>query len=177
MDVPVLTTARLRLRPPREADIPDLVAMLDDWEVVSRLGRVPYPYGVADARYFLDVVVRDEWVWAIIEPPGEAILGTVALTPAAAPGSAELGYYVARPEWGRGIATEAAAAVLRHGQAGLGLGEITSGWFADNPASGRVLAKLGFVETGRGERHCLARRAMLPLVRMRLPDAAGGAGA
>ena len=68
----------------------------------------------------------------------------------------ELGYYLARSHWGCGIATEAGAAITAYGLGLAGPGRIVAGYHDDNPASGRVLAKLGFVAVGTGERHCLA---------------------
>lgn len=67
---------------------------------------------------------------------------------------------------GRGIATEAARAVVDFGLEHLGLAGLTSGYFEDNPASGRVLTKLGFIETGRVIRRCLAIGGEVPSVRM-----------
>jgi RimJ/RimL family protein N-acetyltransferase len=69
--------------------------------------------------------------------------------------AAELGYYVARSKWGTGIVTEAARAVVNHALHGLRLGFLTSGYFIDNPASGRVLDKLGFVEIARTDAHSI----------------------
>jgi RimJ/RimL family protein N-acetyltransferase len=72
----------------------------------------------------------------------------------------EIGYWIARPYWGLGFATEAAEALLRAGRETLKLGRIRSGHFVDNPASGRVLRKLGFRHSGRVmKRPCVARGA------------------
>ncbi|HEX4847198.1 MAG TPA: GNAT family N-acetyltransferase, partial [Novosphingobium sp.] len=72
-------------------------------------------------------------------------------------GEVELGYWFARPHWGKGYATEAARAVLRLAKV-LGHREIVAGHFIDNPASGKVLRKVGFVPTGRiRHRYSLAR--------------------
>jgi RimJ/RimL family protein N-acetyltransferase len=79
-----------------------------------------------------------------------------SLVPAADGRSAELGYYVARDHWGRGIATEAALAIVRFGFESLGYLKLTSGYYTDNAASGRVLAKLGFTIVGTSSRPCLA---------------------
>lgn len=63
---------------------------------------------------------------------------------AAAPGEAEIGYELAPDEWGRGYATEAAAAVVRFGREALGVRRLTAWTVADNTGSIRVLEKLGF---------------------------------
>ena len=65
-------------------------------------------------------------------------------------GEAELGYWIARPYWGLGFASEAGCAVMKIAQA-VGHRKLVSGHFIDNPASGRVLQKLGFRSTGKSE--------------------------
>lgn len=71
----------------------------------------------------------------------------------------ELGYWFGRPFWGMGLATEAAAALLGYAFDILSLRLIRSGVFADNPASLRVQAKLGFRRVGASIKRSLARRA------------------
>ena len=165
---PTLKTERLLLRRPNAGDVGSIMAIVGDWDVVRRLARVPHPYRETDAHFFLNTVVVNEWVWAITWQESRELVGMVGLTPEADRDTAELGYYVARAHWGKGIATEAARSVIHYGIHSLGLRRIRSGHFADNPASGRVLSKLGFVETGRSERSCLAVGATLPSVEVQL---------
>jgi RimJ/RimL family protein N-acetyltransferase len=155
-DRPNLETERLILRRPEMGDIPAIIAIAGDIEVSRRLARVPHPYGEADAQFFLSEIVPNEWTWGITLRPSGTVIGMVGLSPQAEPNTAELGYYVDHRHWGQGIATEAARAVLDYGLTVLKLSRITSGHFLSNPASGRVLTKLGFVAIGQDERHCLA---------------------
>ncbi|USI72627.1 GNAT family N-acetyltransferase [Sphingomonas morindae] len=166
---PDLGTARLRLRRPVRADASAIVRIAGTWEVARGLARVPHPYAVADAHVFLERIVPQEWLWAMTLPPDDALIGVIGLAPAPTPGAAELGYWLAPAHWGQGLATEAARAVLAHGRTGFGLSQFSAHYFEDNPASGRVLHKLGFVETGRILRPCLARGAAQPSIRMALP--------
>ena len=168
LERPVLETERLRLRLPDAGDIDAIVAMAGDRDVARRLARIPHPYGRDDARFFLDAIVPREWTWAVAWRASGEVVGMAGLVPGPEPEVAELGYYVARRHWGRGIATEAAGAVVAHGFGVLGLRVINSGYFLDNPASGRVLGKLGFVESGRSERSCLAIDSTVASVEMRL---------
>ncbi|WP_440979225.1 GNAT family N-acetyltransferase [Sphingomonas pseudosanguinis] len=161
---PDLATPRLALRRPAEHDVAAIVSIVGDWEVARRLARVPHPCGPDDARFFLERVVPAEWVWAITLGDEDRLIGAVGLTPEE--GTAELGYWLAPAHWGQGIATEAARAVVDFGLEHLGLARLTSGYFEENPASGRVLAKLGFVETGRVMRPCVAVGGDVPSVRM-----------
>jgi RimJ/RimL family protein N-acetyltransferase len=78
-------------------------------------------------------------------------------------GELELGYWIARPYWGRGYATEAGRAVIDHARHSLRLPRLSAGHFIDNPASGRVLAKLGFRPIGRiALRHSAGRGEPVP---------------
>ncbi len=72
----------------------------------------------------------------------------------------EIGYWLAPHMWGKGLMTEAAGA-LKHWLVARGERAITSGYFADNPASGRVLQKLGFMKAGRCPKYCLGRDEMV----------------
>jgi RimJ/RimL family protein N-acetyltransferase len=165
-DRPTLETERLILRRPDAADIEAIVTIAGDWEIARRLARIPHPYGEEDARFFLDRVVPNEWVWAVTLRGTGELVGMVGLTPGPSEDTAELGYYVDRWHWGLGIATEAARSVVNYGIQVLGLRRITSGYFLDNPLSGRVLSKLGFVQAGHGERPCLATGATVQSAEM-----------
>ena len=69
----------------------------------------------------------------------------------------EFGYWLGKPFWGQGYATEAAARLAEYGFVALGLDSLHAGWFYDNPASGHVLAKLGARHNGSHMRECRAR--------------------
>jgi RimJ/RimL family protein N-acetyltransferase len=157
-------TARLCLRAPVEQDSEAIAAIAGDWEIARRLARVPHPYTAADLRFFFDQVVRTEPTWAIIWRQTDKLIGMVGLSPASDDRSAELGYYVSRDYWGQGVATEAGQAIVRVAFETFGYHKLTSGYFADNPASGRVLAKLGFTVVGNSHRRCLAESRDKPAV-------------
>jgi RimJ/RimL family protein N-acetyltransferase len=159
-----LDTARLHLRRPVEQDAAAIISIAGDWEVARRLSRVPHPYTDADVRFFLDHVVPNEPTWAIVCRQSNRLMGMVSLAPAPGGPSAELGYYIARDHWGRGVATEAALEIARVGFEVFGLIKLSSGYHADNPASGRVLAKLGFTIVGTSRRPCLAEGKDKPSV-------------
>lgn len=168
---PELVTDRLLLRRPDAGDADAVVNIVGDWEVARRLARVPHPYDPADAAFFLEQVVPAEWVWAITLKGSDELVGVIGLTPEKGEETAELGYWLSRAQWSRGIATEAGKAVVSYGFGTLGLPYITSGYFEENTASGRVLEKLGFLETGRAMRPCLASGSEVPSVEVRLPRA------
>jgi RimJ/RimL family protein N-acetyltransferase len=73
-----------------------------------------------------------------------------------------------RPHWGQGLATEAAQAIVRMALESMGYAKLTSRYHADNPASGRVLAKLGFKPVGRSNYRCLAEGKDKPSIEVEL---------
>ena len=88
-----------------------------------------------------------------------------------ASGAVEFGYWIARPHWGRGFASEAGRALIAIARA-LGLTRLEASHFLDNPASGRVLEKLGFQSTGisRRAQRCPRRRDPGALLRLEWPS-------
>jgi RimJ/RimL family protein N-acetyltransferase len=175
---PLLGTERLSLRPPEEADLDSMVAGLNDWEVARFLARVPFPYSRTDAEAFLEATRRAEDAGTdrnlVIEMDGR-VIGCLGLAGIRA--GNEFGYWLARPDWGRGIATEAGRAFLDHCFESFGLDFVRAGAFADNPASLRVQWKLGFETAGFGRRLSLARGGEAAhidtiLTRQRLRDTA-----
>jgi RimJ/RimL family protein N-acetyltransferase len=163
-----LFTRRLHLRRPVEADASAIIAIAGDWEVARRLGRVPHPYTQEDFRVFIEHVVPSEPTWTIVVRQSNELIGVISLVPHGESQSAELGYYVGRSHWGKGLATEAAQAIVRMGLEDMRYAKLTSRYHADNPASGRVLAKLGFKPVGRSHHLCLAEGKDKPSIEVEL---------
>jgi RimJ/RimL family protein N-acetyltransferase len=163
-----ILTQRLRLRRPRERDAAATIAIVGDFEVARRLGRVPHPYHQSDFDQFLEHVVPNEPTWAIVLRQTNELIGMTSLVPQREQTSAELGYYLGRTFWGSGLATEAGQAIVRFGFERLGCGKLISRYHADNPASGKVLAKLGFEPVGSSHHHCLAEGKDKPSIELEL---------
>lgn len=171
-------TRRLTLRPGWPEDAAVLAAAIAHEAVVMNLARVPWPYTEADAASFLVTPrSRGEAVFMICAHEGAVprLIGTIGLHPHG--DDHELGYWLSPDAWGRGYATEAGRAVVEIARHALPIRRLRAGHFADNPASGRVLRKLGFRDTGaREQRHSLARGGPVEAVVMALDlDAAGDA--
>ena len=154
-----LESTRLLLRPPQAGDIGRFVPLLNDFAVAGNLARVPHPYTEDDGCAFV-IYARGAWEhsveypFAILRKEDDAFLGICGLSPKE---DGEFGYWIGRPYWGQGYATEATARMLVFAFRELGIGRLAAGWFFDNPASGHVLEKLGCVPDGDGERPCLSR--------------------
>ena len=149
---PELRLARCTLRPYRRDDEPSLVRYADNRNVWRNMrDRFPYPYTAADAREWttrvsaqapaanLAIVVAGEVVGGIGVEPGTDVFRR----------SAEIGYWLGEPFWGRGIATEALRAMTEYAFATFDICRLEAGVFEWNPASARVLEKAGYTLEGR----------------------------
>jgi RimJ/RimL family protein N-acetyltransferase len=157
-------TQRLFLRPGWTEDAPELAQALGEQSIVRNLARVPWPYGEEHARAWLASPHDPRLPSLLVTLPDEKgrIAGGCGLY--ADHGKVGIGYWISREDQGRGYATEAAQALLGLARV-LGHQRVEAHHFADNPASGRVLRKCGFVPTGRtSPRPSLGRGGVAPAV-------------
>ncbi len=143
-DGPTLETARLRIRPFIEADIPELLPLIGAREVAATTLRIAHPYTEEDARSFLELAKDPDKLWLAmtLRADGRQI-GGIGFRIEKQHQHAELGYWLGVPYWGQGYATEAGREMLRYGFEELGLHRIFATHFKHNPASGQVLKKIG----------------------------------
>lgn len=154
-------TQRLLLRPGWMEDASALAAAISDFAVVGKLARAPWPYRLEDAQAFLaaDHGPLPNFLMFARTHGAPRLIGGISLSECDQ--GAELGYWIARPYWGLGFATEAGRAVVDIADRGLRLPRLIAGHFANNPASARVLQKLGFQPTGTvSTKMCRARNAL-----------------
>ena len=133
-----------------------MTAWLSDYDVARMTSRVPHPYGESDAEDFIAMGEANRFV---IERKGDGLfLGMAGIH---ADDGYEFGYWLGRPFWGFGYATEAAQRLVTYAFTVLDVDQLHAGWFYDNPASGHVLAKLGARHNGSAMRDCRARGTAL----------------
>ena len=153
---PTLETERLRIRPYREADIPELLPLIGTREVAATTLRIAHPYTEEDAREFLELAKEPDRLWlAITLRADDRQIGGVGLRIEQQHLHAELGYWLGVPYWAQGYATEAAREMLRYGFEELGLHRIFATHFKHNPASGQILKKIGMRYEGCQREHLL----------------------
>ena len=148
----LLKLQRCEIRAWRDEDADSLARHADDREIWSNLrDAFPHPYGIADARRFLAMVARQEpTTFFAIAVDGEAVGGIgLSLRSDVERVSAELGYWLARAHWGRGIMSAAVRAFTLDRMDAHGLTRVFALPYARNMASARVLEKAGFVCEGR----------------------------
>ena len=146
------------LRPWRPSDLESLVRYANNRNVwLNVRDRFPHPYTKRDGRAFLaETRIHDPDARFAIDVQGEAVGGIgFVVQPDVERVSAEIGYWLGEPFWGRGIATEAVRAVTRYAVASRGLTRIFAVVFAWNVASCRVLEKAGYTLEARLRRSAI----------------------
>ena len=144
----------------RSSDKDALIAHLNDRDIYDRTLRIPFPYTDTAADEWLALVAK------ITQQQGRPVHWAVRSADAALIGGcgfdgfqvgkshrAEIGYWLAKPFWGRGIMTAVVKRVCQHAFDGLGLAKVTAHVFSHNSASARVLEKCGFQEEGYLRKH------------------------
>lgn len=151
---------RFLMRPPEEKDARQIACCVNDKDMARNLARLPHPYAPKDALdwvAYADKARAQGTEYAFVITHEEAgVIGSVGFNRTS--GEAwEIGYWVDKAVQGKGVATEAAAALMQWGADQFGVTQFVAGHFQDNPASGRVLEKLGFERLGEKQLYSLAR--------------------
>ena len=158
MPLPILHTARVRLRPFQRSDAAIVQRLAGDPEVALKTEAIPYPYGDGMAEDWIDTLEpawEEGYLFTLaITEESDGLVGAMSLAIRPKHHLGELGYWIGQPFWNRGYATEAGEAFLGHGFEEIGLNRIQARHLPRNAASGRVLEKLGMRREGI-HRQCL----------------------
>ncbi len=152
-EFPLLTTERLALRAFEADDAEAVTELCNEWEIARTTLNIPHPY----ERWMAEAWIEnhrpgfergDSVIFAITFRPDGRLVGAVGLHLDPASHAGELGYWVGKDFWNQGIATEAARAVVAHAFDRMGLNRIAARHMTKNPASGRVMQKVGMTFEG-----------------------------
>lgn len=151
--VPTLVTTRLILRPFTLDDAPTVKELVGEWEIAETTGSIPHPYEqemaegwISTHQEFFD---KGEAVsLAITLKPEGTLAGTIGIHLNNTHRLAEMGYWIGKPYWNQGYCTEAAREMLRYAFEELGLNRVQAQHMTKNPASGRVMQKIGMKYEG-----------------------------
>lgn len=170
MRQPILTTTRLFLRPFRLEDGAEVQRLAGAKEIARVTLNVPHPYEDGMAQAWIETHApgweKDQVAYyALIEQVSGALIGSMHLRINGPHAHAELGYWLGVPFWNRGFATEAARALLGFGFESLELQRIQASHLGCNPASGRVMQKIGMQAEGVSRRAALKWSEFHDLVR------------
>ena len=173
-----IVTERLVLRPFTDADADAVQTYVALWDIARMTTRIPHPYPPGTAAEWIAShaaieAQQGEAIFCISQD--DAVVGAASLNrnnPAAeGAGTAEIGYWLAPQVWGRGLATESARALIAHAFDHPRLSGLTSGYFEDNSASGRVLVKCGFQPAEDEQTWSAARQGFVTSKRLALSRA------
>ena len=141
----------LSFRPIEQTDAPQIGKLCNDVAVAHNTASIVHPFGPADADAFIakrgveTFGVEQNYVFGVCR---SNVLIACAGVHGISPGIFEIGYWVGAAYRRQGVATLAARAVTQFAFEALGANTASAGFFTDNPASGRVLERVGFTATG-----------------------------
>ena len=150
----IFETPRLRVRPWKESDAEALFKFASAPEVGERAGWPPHR-SIEESRTVIKDIFSNGHTWALeLKSTGEAIgcMGYYAYGESnieIGERDAEIGYWIGKPYWNQGLCTEALRAMIDFCFNTKGFQTLWSDFFVDNPASGRVMEKCGFRDTGK----------------------------
>ena len=155
---PTLHTQRLILRPFEMADARDVQRLAGDHAIADTTLNIPHPYedGMAEqwiATHQPQFEAGEQATFAIVLQATSELVGAIGLVINRRFDRAELGYWIGRPYWNQDYCTEAGRAVLSYGFTELNLNRIHAYHLSRNPASGRVMEKLGMTREGLLRQH------------------------
>jgi RimJ/RimL family protein N-acetyltransferase len=159
VDTIPLTTKRLTLRAFTLEDAPAVQSLAGNPAVAATTLNIPHPYADGMAEEWIASHVPNwetkQCLTLAITSKAHGLVGAISLKLDMTHRRADMGYWIGVPFWNQGFATEAAAAVLEYGFTELGLHRIYAHHFASNPASGRVMQKLGMKKEGVLRQHII----------------------
>ena len=170
LETPVLETKRLIMRPPHREDVEDLAIIANDRDIAEMTSRMPHPYSQDDAIAFIDGFENGRYegcIYAITIAESGRLIGMGAVENRSRFGGLEIGYWMGKPYWGKGFATEAASALVDLAFRVTETDTVLAACRTNNPASRRVLQKQGFQLLGLDEMDSLAA-GRVPIERHRL---------
>lgn len=156
----MITTNRLLLRIFQQSDAEEVTRLCNNYNIYKNTLFIPYPYTLDDAVKWIDSHLEkfnNERVYefAITDKITGTLYGAIALTNIRSFRHGELGYWIGEDYWGNGYATEAAEAMLKFGFFEKDYHRIFARHFLSNPASGKVLPKIGMKKEGIFREHVI----------------------
>jgi [ribosomal protein S5]-alanine N-acetyltransferase len=150
---PLIETERLHLRQFTLEDAPAVYKICDHPGIASTTQFISSPYSLKEATEWIapqkhNFEIQWMFIWALEKKSNRQVIGMASLTLNHDNLYAELGYWIDVEHWGMGYATEAASALLKFGFETLRLHRIEANFMKRNPASGRVMDKIGMQYEG-----------------------------
>lgn len=148
-----IETDRLILRLFEMADAEAVATLCNNYNLSKNTLYLPYPYTLQDAlqwieRHEKNFLTDRCYEFAITDKESGEVYGAIALSNNPAFEQGEIAYWIGEPHWGKGYATEAAQAVVRFAFEHKKMHKVFARYFSSNPASGKVMEKIGMQKEG-----------------------------
>lgn len=156
-EIPILTTERLQLRALTMDDAQLLADLLQEPAIAANGLGIPQPYQLSDAQNMIERVgegpAKNHFTWGITLRPNNEVIGIITIIITSSQHRAEIGYWIGKPYWNQGYASEAGRALISDAFSRHELNRIYAKSFTDNPSSARVLEKIGMTYEGLLRQH------------------------
>lgn len=154
----MLETERLILRPPELDEATRIQELADDPDVAGMVSPMPFPYTLESAESWIrsvhaEIDAGEAYPFVIVRKTDNLLIGAVEVGNEVRHQRGEMGYWLGKAYWGAGYASEAARRVVQFGFEVVGLNRIFATHYAHNPASGRVMQKIGMSYEGTMRGH------------------------
>lgn len=149
----IIYTERLILRIFHKADAQAVTKLCNNYNIFKNTLHLPYPYSIEDAFLWIEQHLDNynankSYEFAITDKENGELLGAIALSNNQKFNQGEMAYWIGETFWGKGYATEAAQAILEFAFETKKLHKVFARYFRSNPASGKVLQKIGMKREG-----------------------------
>ncbi|WP_054768705.1 GNAT family N-acetyltransferase [Lysinibacillus parviboronicapiens] len=156
----MITTERLVLRLFQTSDAEAVAALCNNYQIYKNTLYLPYPYSLNDALLWMEhhydnFMADKSYEFAVTDKDSGEVLGAIALSNNPRFNQGELAYWIGEQYWGNGYATEAAQSILQFAFEEKKLHKVFARYFASNPASGKVMEKIGMEKEGTLKDHVM----------------------
>ena len=153
-----MKTDRLLIRPLKLTDWKDVEFYASDYDIAKTTLNIPHPYPKGSGKAFVSHTIEqfdqgDNYTFSVFDRKEGHFMGLISLRMNKEFHHAELGYWIGKPFWGQGYGTEAAKALINFGFRELKLHKIFARAFAHNPASWKIMEKVGMSYEGSFREH------------------------
>ncbi|WP_141995109.1 GNAT family N-acetyltransferase [Bacillus sp. B4EP4a] len=156
----IITTERLVLRLFQTSDAATVVTLCNNYNIYKNTLYLPYPYSLNDAlswmeHHYDNFMADNNYEFAVTDKVTGEVFGAIALSNNKSFNQGEIAYWIGEPYWGNGYATEAAQSILQFAFEEKKLHKVFARYFSSNPASGKVIGKIGMKKEGILKEHVI----------------------
>ncbi len=156
----MIHTSRLILRPLEITDAERVMVLAGDERIAATTLHIPHPYEPGMAESWIEGCHKaweqgDHFTYGLVEIKDESLVGVCSLMRNSQHKIAEIAYWIGVDYWNTGYGTEAAAAIIEEAFETLDINKIYAAHFSDNPASGRLMQKLGMKKEAELRKHVI----------------------